>query len=83
MCYMLLELETLLVVPSHAKNKIGNRFLASCDIDWVLVWWNICFCFENRLILKSPKIYVSVSLVLIFEKCSVIVSVKLPWFGGR
>ena len=30
----------------------------------------------------SPKIYIYVSFVLIFEKCSVIVSVKLPWFNG-
>ena len=44
------------------------------------------FWFENRSILKSAKIYISASFVLFFEKCLVIVSVKLPclpWVGGR
>ena len=40
------------------------------------------FCFENRLILKSPKLCMSLSFVLIFKRCSVIVSVKLTWPGG-
>ena len=39
------------------------------------------FLLWNRLILKSPKIYITVSFVLIFEKCSAIVSLK-PWVGG-
>ena len=65
------------------KEQNWKKFLTSGDIDWVFIWRNIYFCFENKLILKPPKIYISVSLVLIFEKCSVIVSVKLPWIGGR
>ena len=33
--------------------------------------------------LKSPKIYISVLFVFIFEKCLVTASVKLCWLGGR
>ena len=68
---MLLELETSLVVPSHTKNKIGNSVLLSIRL------------MEYMFLLKSPKIYIFVSFVLIFENCSVIVSIKLPWLGRR
>ena len=71
MCYILLELETLLVVPSHTKTKIGNSVLLSIRL------------IEYMFLLKSPKIYIFVSFVLIFENCSVIVSIKLPWLGRR
>ena len=55
---MLLELETTrVVVQSHTKNKIGNSFklhvtLIEYSFDEIYI-----YCFENRLILKPPKIY--------------------------
>ena len=45
--------------------------------------WNIYICFENRLILNSPKKYISASFLLVFEKCEVIVPLKLPLLGGE
>ena len=73
---MLLKLETSFVVPSHIKNKIEHSYYLQVIM--------IGYLFDGMYIFaKSPKIYISVFFVLIFEKRSVIVSVKLPRLGGR
>ena len=97
MCYMLLELETLLVVQSHTKNKIGNSFklrvtLIEYSFDEIYI-----YCFENRLILKPPKIYRSsrtgvflgTGVLVICSKftgehpCRSAISIKLGKFTGE
>ena len=94
---MLLELETLLVVQSHTKNKIGNSFklhvtLIEYSFDEIYI-----YCFENRLILKPPKIYRSsrtgvflgTGVLVICSKftgehpCRSAVSIKLGKFTGE
>ena len=55
---MLHEVETLLVVSSHTKNKIGNSFL-QLRVTLTLTLYSLdemcIFSFENRLILKSQQ----------------------------